>query len=461
MDTNLFSLWPHQLTAISQIEKAWSEGTQRVLCQSPTGSGKGKIIRTIVDSHYLEKDVIYIIVHRNTLVTQLSKEIKEAGIKHGIIQAGRPFIKYRVQVCSMQTLVRRMDKLPYPSLIVVDECHHLKAKSYFSIIKHWDKAKLLGMTATPERTDGKGLDDIFQTLILGESVKSLIDKGFLSDYEYYAPEQVDMTGVHIKMGEYNTAETLAKVDNKFITGNAVEHYRKYADHLPAIASCVSIAHSEHVAQEFREAGYKAQAVNSSMSTIDVARAIQGLKDGSLEVLTQCEMLGEGVDVPGAVVLIGLRPTSSLIIFLQHCGRVLRKGENKPKAIFLDHVGNWTRFGLPDDERVWTLQGKPKGKKDVSTLKRCPQCLRPVAISARVCPYCGYQWTETAEPVERIPEEREGQLVSVHGGQEGQDLTLAIARGARDLRGAIRIAKSMGYKHTSAYTIWTKILKNST
>lgn len=456
---NLFNLWPHQFTAVSEIEKAFSEGQQRVLCQSPTGSGKSRILRTIVDSRYAEKDIIYIIAHRNTLVKQLSDEIAEVDIKHGIIQAGRPFVKYRVQVCSMQTLVRRLDKLPYPSLIVVDECHHLKAKSYLSIIQHWSEAKVLGMTATPERTDGKGLDDIFQTLILGESVKNLIAGGFLSDYEYYAPAKVSMEGVSIQRGEYNTKQTLERVDNKFITGNAVEHYKKYADHLPAIASCVSIAHSEHVAQEFREAGYKALAVNSKMPALEVAAAIQGLKDGSLEVLTQCEMLGEGVDVPGATVLIGLRPTSSLVIFLQHCGRVLRRGDNKPKAIILDHVGNWERFGLPDDDREWSLKGKPKGKKDVATLKRCPECLRPVPIATRVCKYCGYQWSEVLEQGERIPKEKEGQLVSVKGHEEKQDLTLAIARGARDLKGAIRIAKSMGYKHTSAYTIWTKVLRN--
>ena len=423
-------------------------------------SGKSRILRTIVDNHAQSKDVIYIIAHRNTLVQQLSDEIAEAGIRHGIIQSGSPYIRYRVQVCSMQTLVKRLVKLPRPELVVIDECHHVKASSYMQILNHWNDAKVLGMTATPERTDGSGLDDVFQKIILGESVRSLIDAGFLSDYDYYAPEQVDMTGVHIRAGEYKTAEALDKVDKHVITGSAVEHYKRFADHQPAIAACVSIAHSEHVAQEFRDAGYRALAVNSRMPAIEVARAIAGLRDGSLEVLTQCEMLSEGVDVPGAVALIWLRPTASLIVYLQNCGRVLRKGTNKPKAIILDHVGNYTRFGLPDDERSWSLQGKPKGPAEASKYKRCPACLHgDIPVSARVCKHCGYQWTETAEAVGRIPEQAEGQLVAVKRNEEQQDLILAIARGnARNLKDAIRIARNLGYKHTSAYTVWTNILK---
>lgn len=457
--TNLFNLRPYQLDAVSQIEDCWSKGIQCVVCQLPTGGGKSRIIRQITDNYAANKKVIYLVAHRNTLVRQLSQEIAEADIKHGIIQAGSPFIRYRIQVCSMQTLVRRLDKLAEPEIIIADEAHHCRSASYMKILNHWPNAKVLGMTATPSRPDGKGLDDIFDRLILGPTMKELIEAGFLSDYEYYAPAVLDMEGVKVKAGEFNTEQTLERVDRKTITGSAVEHYKKYADHMPAIASCVSIAHSEHVAQEFRDAGYKAIAVNSTMDALDVQRAIAGLRDGSIEILTQCEMLGEGVDVPAATCLIGLRPTASLVIFLQHCGRVLRKSPGKEKAIILDHVGNWSRFGLPDDDRVWTLEGQPKGKAEPSKYKRCPECLHPVAVSARTCPHCGFQWTETADPMERVPLEVEGQLVSIRdAGQEAtQDLARAISRRAHNLKQAIAIGKEMGIKHTSVYHVWTKVL----
>ena len=454
---DLFGLRPYQLDAVSQIEKYWSEGKHAVLCQLPTGGGKSRIIRQIVDDYAQSKKVIYLIAHRQTLVDQLSREIKEADIKHGIIQAGMPYIRYRVQVCSMQTLVRRMDKLAEPEIVIIDEVHHIKSNSYLGIIRHWPNAKLLGMTATPQRIDGKGFDDIFDELILGPNMRDLITAGYLSDYEYYAPASVDMDGVHQVGGDYNAKESVDRVDRKVITGSAVEHYRKYADHQPAIASCVSIAHSEHVAQEFRDAGYKAIAVNSRMDQLEVKRAIAGLKDGSTEILTQCEMLGEGVDIPSATCLIGLRPTASLVIYLQHCGRVLRKAKGKDKAIILDHVGNWSRFGLPDDERVWTLQGKPKGAKEPSKYKRCPECLRPVLVSAKKCEFCGYIWEYEAH--ERMPTEVEGQLVSIKEVKpdEVQDLMRTISRRAHNLKEAIKIAKDLGYKHTSAYHIWVNEL----
>ena len=454
---DLFGLRPYQLDAVSQIEKYWSEGKQAVLCQLPTGGGKSRIIRQIVDDYAQSKKVIYLIAHRQTLVEQLSREIKEADINHGIIQSGMPYIRYRVQVCSMQTLVRRMDKLAEPEILICDEAHHLKSSSYMHILNYWPNAKLLGMTATPQRIDGKGFDDIFDELILGPNMRDLITAGYLSDYEYYAPASVDMEGVHQVGGDYNAKESVDRVDRKVITGSAVEHYRKYADHQPAIASCVSIAHSEHVAQEFRDAGYKAIAVNSRMDQLEVKRAIAGLKDGSTEILTQCEMLGEGVDIPAATCLIGLRPTASLVIYLQHCGRVLRKAKGKDKAIILDHVGNWSRFGLPDDERIWTLQGKPKGAKEPSKYKRCPECLRPVLVSAKKCDFCGYVWEYEAK--ERMPAEVEGQLISIKEvkPEDVQDLMRTISRKAHNLKEAIRIAKTLGYKHTSAYHIWVNEL----
>lgn len=344
---------------------------------------------------------------------------------------------------------------------VVHNCHHLKSKSYMKILEKWENAKLVGMTATPQRPDGKGLDDIFDIMILGPSMRALIDAGSLSDYDYYAPENVDMNGVHKVAGDYNKKESQEKVDKTVITGNAIEHYRRYADHKPAICCCINIAHSEHVAQEFRNAGYKALAVNSKMSILEVKRAINGLRDGSVEILTQCDMLGEGVDIKGAEVLIGLRPTQSLTIYMQAVGRVLRAAPGKEKAIILDHVGNWERFGLPDENREWSLQGKSKKEKGQSHTKRCPECLRVVSSSTRICPHCGYQWVEAAEVGTRQIEEKEGQLVAIKtvSHMEQQELIRTIARNAHNLKQAISVAKKNGFDHRAGFTIWTKKLKH--
>lgn len=454
---DLFGLWPHQVKLNNEIELSLNQGIKSICIQSATGSGKSRIIRTITESHSRSKKIIYILVHRKKLVSQLSNELFAIDLKHGILQAGFPYIRYRIQVASLQTIVRR--NVPKPDMIIIDECHHVNSNSYLKLLQKWPNAKILGFTATPQRTDGKPLGDIFQKLILGEPVKKLIDNGYLIPYQYLAPDNISMQGVHKRMGEYVQSEVLIRVDKRIITGSAIDHYQKYANHMPAIVSCVNIIHSEHVAQDFKHHGYRAIAVHSKMNDIDINNAINGLKNGTVEILCQCDLLGEGVDIKGATALIGLRPTNSLMVFLQHIGRVLRICEGKKEAIILDHVGNYERFGMPDDEIEWSLDGKKKKNSEKPKYKRCPMCIRPVPISARKCIFCGHLWTETEEQaLGRIPEQVEGELINVKDMKQKQHLYLIIAREANTLKEAMAIGKKHGVSHRYIYYTWTHVLK---
>ncbi len=460
---DLFGLREYQAKAIEKIESLWISGTKRICYQLPTGGGKSKIIRAIVDNHWKGKKVIYIIVHRRSLVEQLSLELSDADIRHGLVTPDDIRVPYRVQVASLQTLARRAATMPAPEIIIIDEVHHVKAKSYMDLLSLWPDALVLGVTATPSRPDGSPLRDVMQALVLGPSMRELMAGGFLSDYDYFAPSTVDMSGARVVHGEYSAPAMVERVGRKII-GDAVEHYKRHADHQPAIVSCASIAHAETVAQQFRDAGYKAYSVNSKMDGPTIRSRLQGLKSGTLEVLTQCELLGEGVDIPGATVLIGLRPTASLVIFLQHVGRVLRKAPGKNKAIILDHVGNWERHGLPDDDRTWSLDGEAKSK-ETSAFKRCPKCLRIVKAYISTCPHCGYSWAG-ASPVERIPETAEGQLVDVRKERETkvsidwETLCALIKDKAPTLSAAIQLAKNYGFNHHQAWAVWTRVLKRT-
>jgi superfamily II DNA or RNA helicase len=452
--------WHHQPDLYNKIMNLWNTNTRKVCCQLPTGGGKTRIIRMIVDYYHSSKHVIYVIAHRKKLVSQLSEELTEAGILHGIIQSKKPMLKWRVQICSIQTLKNRLDILPIPDVIIIDEFHHSTSKSFMVALEKWPNAFLLGMTATPQRPDGTPLSDIADALVCGPQPRKLMDIGSLSDYEYFAPDDASAKGLHKKSGDYIDSEQMERLDNRKIIGSAVDHYKKYADHKPAIVCCVNIIHAEHVAEQFKEAGYKARAVHSKQDDRYIDESINGLKSGQVEVLCQVDLLGEGVDIKGAVCLIMLRFTDSIVVFLQQCGRVLRSAPGKDRAIILDHVGNWSRHGLPDDEREWSLDGITKNTGE-SKYKRCPDCLHPVAKSARVCPHCGHQWTETAEAIERIPEETEGQLVSIKELQrmDRNKLVLEIARKAHNLKQAVLIAKSYGVDNKAAWYIWTKELKN--
>lgn len=459
IESGLFSndLWSHQEKAVCEIENSFSSGIHAVCCQMPTGSGKSRVIRQIVENHSQSKKIIYIIAHRESLVNQLSNEVSEAGIRHGIIAAGRPYLRYRVQVCSMQTLVRRLDKIEEPDMLIIDEVHHAMAGSYLKIIQRYPDAKILGLTATPARLSGEPLSDIFQKLITGPQSFELIEKGILCPFDYYAPNDVDMSGVTKRAGEYNTSESDKRTDTKKIIGSVIGHYERLARGLPAIYCFSSINVAEHYAQAFREAGYRAIAVHSKMT--GAQDKIDGLKNGTLDILCQVEMLSEGVDVKGAIVLGMVRPTASTVICLQQWGRVLRSAPGKEKAIIIDHVSNFERHGLPDDFREWSLDGKIK-RQEGSEYKRCPKCQRPVNQTARECPYCGYIW-QVEQVVQAIPEEAEGDLVKIADARTRRNsVVVAVARSAQNMHQACKIAQSSGYKYGYGVYIWKKILKKS-
>lgn len=469
MDNNLFSLWPHQELAVAEVERAWSEGIQSIIVQVPTGGGKSRIIRQIVDNHSRSKRVIYVVVHASALVEQLSEELHDAGIRHGIIKSGFPMLMYRVQVCSIATLKNRMDRLPDPGIIIHDESHHARASTHKAVYDYWPNALRLGFTATPRRTDGKSLADLFQLIIPGPQTRELIDGGYLADFDYYAPDEIDATGVHHRAGEYVASELEAKVNKREITGDAIENYRKYADHQPAIVCCATIKHALDVAEQYREAGYKALAVHSKMPKEQIKAAKDGLKSGALELLVQVDLLGEGVDIRGAACLQMLRHTDSLIVFLQQCGRVLRKHGEK-RAVILDHVGNWTRHGLPDDPRTWTLEPAPETETGLSKYKRCPECLHPVAKTARTCKHCGYEFggTQNDTSEDRTPQQKDGELVDVRALRamkeldhaSKSDLIIKIRHEARTLKDAVEIAREVGVDHRAAWVIWTKTIGRS-
>ena len=452
-------LWEHQQKAVEEIESAWASGIRSVCQQAPTGAGKTRILRKIIDNHAKTKKIIYIIAHRESLVQQLSDELEKIGIRHGIIKSGTPYIRYRTQVCSMQTLVRRLDKLEEADMIIIDECHHIMSNSYLKILEHWPDALVLGVTATPSRLSGEPLSDVFQKLIPGPQPSELMEKGVLCNYDYYAPDDVDMTGARHQQGDFKKSEAQERSDNKKVIGSILEHYKKLADHEPAICCCVSIEHAEHVAEQFCNAGYRAVAIHSKMSG-SYESAINGLRTGEVEILCQVEVLSEGVDIKGAKVLIMARPTESIVIFLQQVGRVLRSAPGKEKAIIIDHVSNFTRHGLPDDFRIWSLDGKIK-KQEASEYKRCPQCQRPVPLSARQCPYCGFSWKEAEKAERDIPKEHAGELVNILERRKQQnDFVLAIMRQAISLAHAVEIAKKHGKTSKQAWFVWVKMMKKS-
>ena len=409
-------LRPYQQDIIGEVRQRLGEGLRAPLIVSPTGSGKTVMFSHIADGAGKKNKRVWILVHRAELVEQTSRTMREIGIHHGIIAAGWPVDPLpHVQVVSVQTVVRRTGGLIPPDLIIVDECHHAAAGTWGKILAAFPKAVRLGFTATPERLDGKGLSDAFDCLIRGPEVAWLIEQGFLTQPKYYAPpNQLNLDGLHVRGGDYARDEVAKEMDKPSITGDAVSHYRRICDGAPAVAFCASIAHAEHVAQAFCAAGYRATTLDSTLDRIERRKRVRGLADGSIQILTSCEIISEGFDIPVVSAAILLRPTKSLGMHLQQVGRVLRIAPGKQHAYILDHVGNCLRHGLAEEERDWSLEGRKKRKKkagdddDAPPVRQCPKCYA-CHVPAPHCPECGH----TYEMKPREIEQKEGELVELN------------------------------------------------
>jgi DNA repair protein RadD len=408
------NLRPYQESVIAEVKQALRHGCRAPLVVSPTGSGKTVMFTHIADGAGRKGNRVWILVHRAELVDQTSRTMRELGVPHGIIAAGWPVDPLpHVQVVSVQTVVRRTGGLIPPDIIIVDECHHAAAGTWGKILQAFPKAVRLGFTATPERLDGKGLADAFDALIRGPEVAWLIDQGFLTRPVYYAPpNQLNLDGLHVRGGDYARDEVAKEMDKPMITGDAVQHYRKICPGAPAVVFCASVAHAEHVAQAFTAAGYTSATLDGTLDRVERRRRVRDLGNGRLQVLTSCEIISEGFDIPVVTAAILLRPTKSLGMHLQQVGRVLRVAPGKERAVILDHVGNCLRHGLAEEEREWSLEGRPKKKKkaddnDAPPVRQCPKCYA-CHVPAPICPECGHQY----EVKKREIEQQEGELVEL-------------------------------------------------
>lgn len=201
------------------------------------------------------------------------------NIRHGIISAGVPAdYESSVQIGSVQTVARRLSRIPSPDFIIIDEAHHATAGTWKKIMEAFPQAMTLGVTATPARLDGKGLGDIFQSLVMGPSVDELIQWGNLSKYNYYAPpSKADIKSVRIQFGDYVKSELERAVDDDALVGDIVANYQKLADGRQTVCYCVSRKHSEHTAAKFRAAGISAAHVDGETHKAERDRIISDFR----------------------------------------------------------------------------------------------------------------------------------------------------------------------------------------
>lgn len=438
-------LRPYQVDIINKTRALMLQGKRSILIQSPTGSGKTALSAAMLKSSAAKGMACWFVVHRRELIKQSVRAFHNVDIRAGIVAGGFPGnVRLPIQICSIQALVRKFQTLRKPKLIVWDESHHVGAASWSRIKEAFPDAFHIGLSATPQRLDGKGLGKWFEEIIHGPSVAWLIEKGFLSPYKLYAPSStINTDDISIRMGDFLQKDLAIAADKPTITGDAIHHYRKYADGKRAIAFCVSIEHSKHVAQQFLNAGIPAAHVDGETEVAERDRILAEFEAGKIRVLSNVELFGEGFDVPALECAILLRPTQSLGLYLQQVGRTLRVFPGKATAIILDHAGNCQRHGLPDEARDWTLEGITRGAKkktEGAPVKICPKCFAAQFSGSAECRFCGFVFAVES----RVVEEVKGELREVDV-EEIRRIRNREQSKAASLDDLIALGKERGYK----------------
>lgn len=408
-----FELRPYQEKIIAETRDLMRRGVKAILIQSPTGSGKTALTAKMLETAAARAMDSWFICHRRELVKQSIRTFHATGLKAGIIAAGfPPEARQPIQIASIQTLARRHHLYRRPKLVVWDEAHHVAAGSWSKIHAALPGAFHIGLTATPERLDGAGLDKWFSAMVRGPSVSCLIEDGFLAPYKMYAPAGISVESVKVRMGDFAQEDLAKAVDKPTITGDAIRHYQQFADGKRAVVFAVSIEHSKHVVAQFGAAGIPAAHVDGETDVEQRDEAIRAFEAGRIRVLSNVELFGEGFDLPAIEAAILLRPTQSLGLYLQQCGRVLRPCPGKPHAVILDHAGNCKRHGLPDEDRIWSLVGHQARKKSTEgaapAVRICPRCLAANFVGAPACKECGHVFPAQPREVKHV----DGQLEEV-------------------------------------------------
>ena len=434
-------LRPYQAENKAGIYKAWDEGARNVISVNPTGSGKTVIFSEVLKEHDAPSVAI---AHRQELVSQISLALARDGVRHRII-GPKKTVKLCVNnhmdeigssyyhptapcaVAGVDTLVRRGDELANwlksVSLWVQDEAHHvLRNNKWGTAAAMFPNAKGLGVTATPQRADGKGLglhaDGLFEQMIEGPQMRDLINMGYLTDYRLFAPpSDLDLSDVTTSAdGDYNKIKLKKAVRRSHIIGDVVKHYLKISPGKLGVTFASDVETATDIARQFNTAGVPAEVVSAKTPDADRIAILRRFKNRELLQLVNVDLFGEGFDLPAIEVVSMARPTQSYSLFVQQFGRALRLMlspivaaawdtytdeqrrnfiliSDKPRAIIIDHVGNIDRHKLPDAPRVWSLDRRDNKQSSAPTdaipVRGCPECTAVYERIYKACPFCGY------------------------------------------------------------------------
>ena len=414
----------------------------------PTGGGKTVVAAEISRLASDKGSRTLFLVHRRELVKQAINTLEEAcpGMSIGVEAAGWPSMPWApLQVGMVQSIARRSYNVK-PALVIIDEAHHARAKIWEKVLATWPDAKRIGLTATPERLDGKGLGQHFAEMVLGPTIVELVDAGHLAPIRTLVlPSRFRRSEMRKnRSGELRRDDVEGQMTDA-VVASGVDAYLRYAKGKKAIFFGIHTDHSRRVCTKLREHGVRAEHVDGKDGASRRDRIMNELRTGGLDVVGNCDLISEGFDAPSCEVVMMGAPTMSVTRYLQQAGRAMRPGQGKT-ALILDLAGNSHELGLPDEVREWSLEDGEV--RDEQKKKMPPRvCLRcKTAFRGRRCPYCAYE-----EPLAQVAEvETELEEAKARAPKKGKRRSevwrdLAIAKKSRNPQRSLElIAERRGY-----------------
>lgn len=367
----------YQTELLNKIFSSFREGYRRPLVVAPCGAGKSYLFVELIKR---TRGEALILTHRQELKEQHEALLEELGATNA-------------RVAMILTEANRLGQYPTPELIVTDEAHLSRSNSWMKVINYYDTFTV-GFTATPIRLDGKPLGDIYDTLSQGVDTRWLIENRRLAPYEYYAPTLVDTSGLRTVAGDYVVSDLERLMNERAIYGDIIESYRRFAPGERSICYCVSVNHAKETAQAFNAAGIRAEYLSFGTPARQRKAIMEDFREGRITVLCNVGIISEGVSIDEVSCVMLLRATESVALGIQQMMRCMRYLPGKTAKI-IDCVGNYTRVGLPDDDREWSLDKPLRKRKDTDEngnfyIRCCPECYMTFP-TAPICPFCGTEY----------------------------------------------------------------------
>lgn len=403
----MFQLFDYQQDLIDKARNALAAGNQGVLIVSPPGSGKSVVISEIAKLTVKKGGHVLFFVHRQELVKQIKDSFKQQGVDLN-----------HCTILTVGKVANRLNILAKPDLIIVDESQHSRAKTYQKIFNYYSDVPRLGFTGSPWRLSGKGFKDIYSAMVEGPTTKWLIEHHKLAPFTVYGYQLGDKNLLKkSSTGDY-TSKSMDDFTKSIIHGDIVKSWLKFAKDRKTIIYCHSTSFSKIVAQEFRNAGINAVHVDAKTPSQKRENIMGSFKQGKIKVLCNVDLVSEGFNVPDCSCVVLLRPTESLVVYLQQSMRAMRYQPHK-QAIIIDQVGNFERFGLPDTDYKWSLDDRSKHphregqSADGPAIKTCPDCFGVIRAELVTCPLCGHDFS--AE-IREIKQKKEQELQAIKAQQ---------------------------------------------